>query len=38
MGLSYLSYLFSWLFYFLINGLLIAAIMLLVTFGFVITD
>lgn len=38
MGVSYPAYLFSWLFYFICNGVLISTIMLIITRLLVITD
>jgi ATP-binding cassette, subfamily A (ABC1), member 3 len=38
MGLSYPAYLLSWLFYFICNGVIISAIMLIITKLLVITD
>lgn len=38
MGVNYLSYLFSWLAYFIINGLMIALLMLIIMKLLVITD
>jgi hypothetical protein len=38
MGVSYLSYLFSWLAYFIVNGAIISTIMLIIMRLAVITD
>ena len=38
MGVSYLSYLLSWLLYFILNGLIISVVMLLIVRFLVITD
>lgn len=38
MGLSQISYITSWIFYFILNGLLITIIMMLVAYLFIITD
>jgi len=38
MGLSYLSYLCSWLLYFILNGLIISTVMLVIMRALVITD
>ena len=38
MGVSYISYLFSWLTYFILNGLIVSIVMLLITRFFIITD
>lgn len=38
MGVSYISYLLSWLAYFILNGAIISAVMLTITKFFIVTD